>query len=75
MKGDLQLLADYTQSRSEDAFKELVNRHVNLVYSAALRQVRSLQLAEEIAQTVFAELARSAPRLASDTVLSAWLYQ
>src|SRR3990170_1965940 len=72
---DLQLLARYTRDRAEDAFAELVRRHLTLVFSAALRQVRSPQLAEEVAQSAFTDLARSAHRLAPDTVLTAWLYQ
>ncbi len=72
---DLQLLARFTERRNEDAFAELVHRHLGLVYSAALRQVRSPQLAEEVAQSAFTDLARSAPHLAPDTILTAWLYQ
>ncbi len=72
---DLQLLERYTRHQAEDAFAELVRRHLNLVFSAALRQVRSPQLAEEVAQSAFTDLARQAHRLAPDTVLSAWLYQ
>jgi RNA polymerase sigma factor (sigma-70 family) len=78
---DLQLLARYTRQHAEDAFAEIVRRHVNLVYSAALRQVRSPQLAEEVAQSAFADLARNADRLArggdasSPGSLTPWLYQ
>jgi RNA polymerase sigma factor (sigma-70 family) len=75
MRADEQLLSEFVQSRSEAAFAELVHRHLNLVYSAALRQVRSQPLAEEIAQMVFVDLSRNAHRLAPDTVLTAWLYQ
>jgi RNA polymerase sigma factor (sigma-70 family) len=75
MKSDLELLRDYAQKKSEESFAELVCRHVNLVYSAAFRQVRSLQLAEEVAQSVFIDLARNAGKLKPDTVLTAWLYQ
>lgn len=57
---DLELLQRFTRDRAQDAFTELVQRHLNLVYSAALRQVRSPQLAEEIVQSVFADLARVA---------------
>jgi hypothetical protein len=36
---DCDLLRRYAETQSEDAFAELVRRHVNLVYSAAIRQV------------------------------------
>jgi RNA polymerase sigma factor (sigma-70 family) len=72
---DLQLLARYTRQNAEDAFAELVRRHLDLVFSAALRQVRSPQLAEEVAQSAFTDLARQAHRFAPDTILTAWLYQ
>jgi RNA polymerase sigma factor (sigma-70 family) len=72
---DLDLLRKYQRENSEEAFAELVNRHLNLVYSAALRQVRSRELAEEVAQSAFTDLARNAHRLAPDTILTAWLYQ
>jgi len=72
---DLQLLARYARQHAEDAFTEIVRRYLSLVFSAALRQVRSPQLAEEVAQSVFIDLARQANRLAPDTILSAWLYQ
>ena len=60
MTNDLELLGQFAREKSQDAFTALVNRHVNLIYSAALRQVRSPQLAEEVAQSVFADLARDA---------------
>jgi RNA polymerase sigma factor (sigma-70 family) len=74
MTSDLDLLRQFARENSQDAFTELVQRHVNLVYSAALRQVRSPQLAEDVAQSVFADLARDAVKLKPDTVLTAWLY-
>ena len=72
---DLDLLRQYATDGSQAAFTALVQRHVNLVYSAALRQIRSPHLAEEITQSVFADLARDAAKLKSDTILTAWLYQ
>lgn len=72
---DLELLARYTHDKAEDAFTELVRRHLALVHSAALRQVRSPQLAEEVAQSAFTDLACNAHRLAPDTIVAAWLYQ
>jgi RNA polymerase sigma factor (sigma-70 family) len=72
---DSELLREFARNRSEKIFATLVSRHVDLVYSAALRQVRSPQLAEDVAQTVFLDLARNADKLAPDTILTAWLYR
>jgi RNA polymerase sigma factor (sigma-70 family) len=72
---DLDLLRKFTRDQSQDAFTTIVRRHLDLVYCAALRQVRSPELAEEVAQSVFSDLARDAARLKPDTVLTAWLYE
>lgn len=72
---DLNLLRLYAQSQCEDSFAELVKRHVDFVYSVALRQVRSPHLAEEITQSVFMLMARNASTMKPGTILAAWLYQ
>jgi uncharacterized protein (TIGR03435 family) len=72
---DIDLLQNYYRHGSEDAFAELVRRHVNLVYSAALRHVGTAAQAEEIAQAVFVILSRKAAGLRPDTILEAWLYE
>ena len=72
---DLELLTRYSRQKAEDAFSEIVHRHLGLVYSAALRQVRSPQLAEEVAQSAFLKLANHAHELPPRTIVSAWLYQ
>jgi RNA polymerase sigma factor (sigma-70 family) len=81
MTPDLQLLAEFARTNSEDAFAELVRRHVNLVHAAALRQVNGdAHLAQDVAQSVFTDLARKAGSLArghhaaSPQSLTGWLY-
>src|SRR6266704_4097718 len=76
MTDDAQLLRRYTQAASEEAFGELVRRRLDLVYSAALRQVGGdAHLAQDVAQTVFADLARKARAVSRHGVLTGWLYQ
>src|SRR5450759_4060849 len=75
MTTDSQRLASFARTNSEDAFAELVQRHVHLVYSAALRQVNGdAHLAQDVAQTVFTDLARKAVPLSRREVLTGWLY-
>lgn len=69
----MELLWNYGQRGSETAFTELVERHINLVFSVALRHVGMTAQAEEIAQVVFILLARKAARLRRNTVLESWL--
>jgi RNA polymerase sigma factor (sigma-70 family) len=75
MMSDLELLDQYARGNRQEAFAALVDRHVKLVYSTALRQVRSPELAEEVTQSVFSDLARNAGKLEARTILTPWLYQ
>jgi RNA polymerase sigma factor (sigma-70 family) len=72
---DIELLAQYARDRSEAAFATLVTRHLNLVYSTALRHAGNPHAAEEITQAVFIILSGKARSLSPQTVLSGWLYQ
>ena len=76
-KSDAQLLREYAEHGAETAFAEIVSRHTNLVYSAALRQVDSPDLAADVAQSVFVGLARAARslsrKLADSASLAGWL--
>lgn len=75
MSDDAELLRRYAADRAEDAFAELVRRHLTLVYSAALRTVGGdAHLAEDVTQQVFTDLARKAPALAGRTGLAGWLH-
>jgi RNA polymerase sigma factor (sigma-70 family) len=76
MTNDPELLRDYAENRSEEAFAELVRRHLPAVYAVALRQVGGdAHLARDVAQSVFIDLARKAAPLAHRPVLAGWLFR
>src|SRR5689334_22922805 len=78
MTASQRLLAEYAQNGSEDAFRQLVDAYINLVYSTALRLVGGdSHRAQDIAQTVFADLARNARSrsLPQDLMLGGWLHR
>ncbi|HVS72603.1 MAG TPA: RNA polymerase sigma factor [Phycisphaerae bacterium] len=71
---DFELLRRYGRGRDEEAFAELMRRHVDWVYSACRRQVGDAALAEDAAQAVFLALARKAGTLGEQTSISGWLF-
>jgi len=76
MTDSQKLLAEYVQNGSEAAFRELVARYLDLVYSAAVRLVNGdRHLAEDVAQTVFADLSRLAGAFSGQVMLGGWLHR
>ena len=72
---DKDLLRQFAEQNSEAAFAAVVSRHVDKVYSVALRHTRNAHAAEEITQAVFVILAKKSGRLGGRVILSGWLYE
>jgi len=72
---DMDLVREFARRSSEPAFTELVRRHINLVYSVALRYVGNPEDAQDVTQAVFIILAQKAAGLREKTVLTGWLYE
>jgi RNA polymerase sigma factor (sigma-70 family) len=72
---DSTLLRRYAEDRSNAAFTELVGRHLDFVFSAAMREVRGdFARAQDVTQNVFTALARKASFLHQRTTLVGWLH-
>lgn len=70
------LLAEYAETGSEEAFREVVSSYIHLVYSSAMRLVDGdCHRAEDVAQTVFTDLARRAGSLSAEVMLGGWLHR
>ena len=74
MTSDPDLLRKFVDGNSQQAFADLVRRHLDMVYSSARRQVGSAELAKDVTQTVFIKLSQQAAHLKPDTLLGPWLY-
>src|SRR5437016_9302347 len=72
---DFELLQRFTRDSEQSAFADVVRRHLDLVFATALRKVEDSSAAQEVAQNVFAVLARKAWRFAPDDSLPAWLHK
>lgn len=72
---DMELVRKFVRQSSEEAFSELVRRHINLVYSVALRFTGNSEDAQDVAQAVFIIFAKKSPSLLDRSVLTGWLYE
>ena len=76
MKSDSELLTLYVKRKSGAAFRELLSRHLDWVYTLALRQVgNDRHLAEDVCQEVFAAFGRKAETLVGYGVINGWLFR
>src|SRR5260221_14261403 len=76
MTENQKLLAEYVATGSDAAFRQVLTRYLALVYSTAFRLVNGdAHLAEDVAQTVFVDLARTAQKLPQDVMLGGWLHR
>ena len=71
MTEEAQWLTEFCREDSEAAFQHLVDRHLTLVFSTAMRHMNgNAQQAEDICQAVFSNLAGKAKSLPADVVLA-----
>jgi len=71
-----ELLRAYTARQDEAAFAQLLRRHVDLVFSAARRQLSGdADAARDVSQAVFLDLARKAREIPRDIPIAGWLYR
>ena len=75
MTGDWDKLRRFRQEGDEEAFADLVREYIDLVWATAFRITGDADLARDVAQTVFADLARKAERLPDITILAGWLHR
>ena len=70
---DMELLRQYVAERSQQAFSAIVEQYAGMVYSSALRQTGDAHVAEDVTQTVFVDLSRTATSLRPRVVVGSWL--
>src|SRR5438477_3431495 len=73
LPSDAELLQRYGQSGQHADLAPLVQRYVDLVYSAARRQLGDAHDAQDVVQQVFVILLRKAHKLRPQTLLAPWL--
>jgi RNA polymerase sigma factor (sigma-70 family) len=71
---DWDLVQDYVQCGSDEAFRRLVERHMGFVYQVCRREVCDQQVAEDASLAVFLLLARKAQTIRPGVQLTTWLF-
>lgn len=74
-QSDFEWMQQFARAGNQSAFRELVRRHIDLVFGTALRKVGDMGGAQEISQNVFTALARKTWTFAPDDSLPAWLHK
>lgn len=72
---DQDLIREFAATRSEQAFRRLVDRHCDLVFSVAGRVTRDPDLARDVSQQVFCKLAAKPASVPANVPLAAWLHR
>jgi RNA polymerase sigma factor (sigma-70 family) len=67
-------LKEYARTGSAEAFRQIVERHIDSVYSQCLRKLHKVAQAQDATQEVFATLAQKAKKLPAGVVLEGWLF-
>src|SRR6476619_1400907 len=76
MNPSQQLLAEFVNTGSDRAFRELLERYIDLVHSVAVRLADGdVHLAQDVSQKVFVDLAKLARTLPADVMLGGWLHR
>ena len=72
---DARLLREFAAHQSQSAFRTIVERYQDMVWSTARRRLGNDEAASDVAQNVFAALARKAPWLCTRSSIGGWLYK
>lgn len=74
MNANIQLLKQYVDENSQAAFSRLVEKHLNLAYSAAIACLGNEDQARDACQLTFLELSKKAAKLSDSVHLGSWVH-
>lgn len=72
---DEELVEMFVRDGDQDAFGEILHRHLNYVYGLAYRITRDHEATEEIVQEVMLQLSQKAGTFSGRAKFSSWLYR